>query len=166
MYTIGGRVRGQRRRHRRARDRPIRERAHRHPCVEKGIHTKERDRNQAVPVTKSIISSESRLGVDGSRRSWLKVSPRDSSQPSHKTMAWQAPMLGLIRFFCNRSVGSAVNSQQRRNHAPQTYKNMKQTLTVIAAIALGAFGLAQAQPPGGQHGGWHMNPLEEMSSTL
>ncbi|PYL90543.1 MAG: hypothetical protein DMF14_09575 [Verrucomicrobia bacterium] len=81
-------------------------------------------------------------------------------------MAWQAPMLGLIRFFCNRSVGSAVNSQQRRNHAPQTYKNMKQTLTVIAAIALGAFGLAQAQPPGGPHGGWHMNPLEEMSSTL
>src|SRR5207248_10975142 len=81
-------------------------------------------------------------------------------------MAWQAPMLGLIRFFCNHSVGSAVNSQQRRNHAQQTYKNMKQTLTVIAAIALGAFGLAQAQPQGGPHGGWHMNPHEVMSSTL
>jgi len=96
----------------------------------------------------------------------FKVSPRDSSQPSHKATAWQATMLGLTRFFCNRGVGSAVNSQQRRNHAPQTYKNMKQTLTVIAAIALGAFGLAQAQPPGGPHGGWHMNPLEEMSSTV
>src|SRR5437016_14653826 len=41
---------------------------------------------------------------------------------------------------------------------------MKQTLTVIAA--LGAFSFAQAQPPGGPHGGWHSNPLEEMSSTL
>src|SRR5216110_904845 len=81
-------------------------------------------------------------------------------------MAWQAPMLGLIRFFCNRSLGSAVNSQQRCNHAPQTYKNMKQTLTVIAANALGAFSFAQAQPSGGPHGGWHMNPLEEMSSSL
>jgi Spy/CpxP family protein refolding chaperone len=43
---------------------------------------------------------------------------------------------------------------------------MKQTLTVIAAIALGAFSFAQAQPPGGSHGRWHMNPLEEMSSSL
>ena len=43
----------------------------------------------------------------------------------------------------------------RRN----TYKNMKQTLTVIAAIALGAFSFAQAQPSGGPHGGRHMNPL-------
>jgi Spy/CpxP family protein refolding chaperone len=43
---------------------------------------------------------------------------------------------------------------------------MKQTLTVIAAIALGAIGFAQAQPPAGAHGGWHLNPLEEMSSTL
>jgi Spy/CpxP family protein refolding chaperone len=43
---------------------------------------------------------------------------------------------------------------------------MKQTLTVIAAIALGAFSLAQAQPPGGSHGRWHLNPLEEMSSSL
>jgi Spy/CpxP family protein refolding chaperone len=74
-------------------------------------------------------------------------------------------MLGLTRFFCNRSMGFAVSSQQRRNHAPQTYKNMKQTLT-IAAIALGAFSLAQAQPPGGPHGGWHLNPLQEMSSAL
>src|SRR5437870_2991664 len=81
-------------------------------------------------------------------------------------MAWQAPMLGLIRFCCNRSVGFAVNSQQRRNHAPKNYKNMKPTLTVIAAIALGAFSSARAQPPGGPHGGGHMNPLEEMSSTL
>jgi Spy/CpxP family protein refolding chaperone len=72
----------------------------------------------------------------------------------------------MTRFFCNRSSAFAVNSQQRRNHAPQTYKNMKQTLTIIAAIALGAFSLAQAQPPGGPHGGWHLNPLEEMSSTL
>ena len=63
-------------------------------------------------------------------------------------------------------MGFAVNSQQRRNHAPQTYKNMKETLTLIAAIALGAFSFAQAQPPGGPHGGWHMNPLEEMSSSL
>jgi hypothetical protein len=46
------------------------------------------------------------------------------------------------------------------------YKNMKQTLTLIAAIALGAFSFLQAQPPGGPHAGWHMNPLEEMSSTL
>ena len=46
---------------------------------------------------------------------------------------------------------------------------MKPTLTLIAAIALGTFNLAQAQPPGGPHGphgGWHMNPLEEMSSSL
>jgi Spy/CpxP family protein refolding chaperone len=74
-------------------------------------------------------------------------------------------MLGMT-FFCNRSVSSAVNSQQRRNPAPQTYKNMKQTLTVIAAVALGAFSLTQAQPPGEGHGGWHLNPLEEMSSSL
>ena len=74
-------------------------------------------------------------------------------------------MLGTT-FFCNRNVASAVNSQQRRNHAPQTYKNMKQTLIVIAAIAVGAFSLAQAQPPGGGHGSWHLNPLEEMSSSL
>ena len=63
-------------------------------------------------------------------------------------------------------MGFAVNGHQRRNHAPQTYKNMKQTLTLIAAIALGAFSFTQAQPPGGPHGGWHLNPLEEMSSTL
>ena len=43
---------------------------------------------------------------------------------------------------------------------------MKQTLTLIVAIALGAVGFAQAQPPAGPHGGWHLNPLEEMSSTL
>jgi Spy/CpxP family protein refolding chaperone len=43
---------------------------------------------------------------------------------------------------------------------------MKPTLTVIAAIALGVFSFAQAQPPGGPHGAWHMNPLEEMSSSL
>ena len=43
---------------------------------------------------------------------------------------------------------------------------MKQTLTVIAAIALGVFSFAQAQPPVGPHAGWHINPLEEMSSTL
>jgi len=44
---------------------------------------------------------------------------------------------------------------------------MKQTMTIIAAIALGAFSFLQAQPPGGgPHGGWHINPLEEMSSTL
>ena len=45
-------------------------------------------------------------------------------------------------------------------------ENMKQTLTIIAAIALGAFSFAQAQPPGGPHGSWHLNPLEEMSSSL
>jgi Spy/CpxP family protein refolding chaperone len=43
---------------------------------------------------------------------------------------------------------------------------MKQTLRVIAAIALGAFSLAQAQPAGGSYGRWHLNPLEEMSSSL
>ena len=43
---------------------------------------------------------------------------------------------------------------------------MKQTLTLIATIALGAFSFAHAQPPAGPHGGWHLNPLEEMSSTL
>ena len=43
---------------------------------------------------------------------------------------------------------------------------MKQTLILIAAIVLGTFSFAQAQPPGGPHGGWHLNPLEEMSSTL
>jgi len=63
-------------------------------------------------------------------------------------------------------MGFAVNSRQRRNHAPQTYKNMKQTLIVIAAVALGAFSFARAQPSGGPHGGRYMNPLEEMSSSL
>ena len=63
-------------------------------------------------------------------------------------------------------MGFAVNGHQRRKHAPQNYKNMKQTLTVIAAIALGAFSLAQAQPSEGPHDGRHMNPLEEMSSSL
>jgi len=43
---------------------------------------------------------------------------------------------------------------------------MKRTLTITAAIALGAFSFLQAQPSGGPHGGWHSNPLEEMSSTL
>jgi Spy/CpxP family protein refolding chaperone len=43
---------------------------------------------------------------------------------------------------------------------------MKQTLTAMAIIALGAFSFAQAQPLAGPHGGWHSNPLEEMSSTL
>src|SRR5438270_12179723 len=63
-------------------------------------------------------------------------------------------------------MGFAVNGHQRRKHAPQNYKNMKQTLTVIAAVALGAFSFAQAQPPGGPHGGWHLNPLAAMSSLL
>jgi hypothetical protein len=36
------------------------------------------------------------------------------------------------------------------NMRRKNYKNMKQTLTVIAAIALGAFSFAQAQPPGGR----------------
>jgi len=43
---------------------------------------------------------------------------------------------------------------------------MKQTLTIIAAIAVGAFSFLQAQLPVGPHAGWHLNPLEEMSSTL
>src|SRR5437764_12811253 len=43
---------------------------------------------------------------------------------------------------------------------------MKQTLILIAAIVLGTFSFLQAQPPGGPHAGWHLNPLEEMSSTL
>lgn len=43
---------------------------------------------------------------------------------------------------------------------------MKHTLTIIAAIALGGLSFLQAQPPCGPHGGWHSNPLEEMSSTL
>lgn len=43
---------------------------------------------------------------------------------------------------------------------------MKQTLTVIGIVAVAAFSFAQAQPPAGPHGGWHLNPLEEMSSTL
>ena len=60
----------------------------------------------------------------------------------------------------------AVNGHQRRKHAPQNYKNMKQTVTVIAAIALGAFSFAQAQPSGGPHGGRYMNPLWEMTSSL
>jgi Spy/CpxP family protein refolding chaperone len=51
------------------------------------------------------------------------------------------------------------------NMRRKNYKNMKQTLTVIAAIALGAFSFAQAQPSGG-HGGRHMNPLWEMTSSL
>jgi Spy/CpxP family protein refolding chaperone len=52
------------------------------------------------------------------------------------------------------------------NMRRKNYKNMKQTLTVIAAIALGAFSFAQAQSSGGPHGGRHMNPLWEMTSSL
>ena len=63
-------------------------------------------------------------------------------------------------------MGFAVNSHQRRNHAPQNYKNMKETLTLIAAIALGAFSFAQAQAPAGRTAAGISNPLEEMSSTL
>jgi Spy/CpxP family protein refolding chaperone len=63
-------------------------------------------------------------------------------------------------------MGFAVNGYQRRKHAPQNYKNMKQTLTVIAAVALGAFSFAQAQPSEGSHGDRHMNPLWEMTSSL
>jgi hypothetical protein len=44
------------------------ERAHRHPCVEKGIHTKDSDRNQAASVTKSIIPSE---GATPARSRWI-----------------------------------------------------------------------------------------------
>ena len=44
---------------------------------------------------------------------------------------------------------------------------MKRTLlTMAAAISLGALNFAQAQPPKGPHGGWHRNPLEELSSSL
>ncbi len=44
---------------------------------------------------------------------------------------------------------------------------MKRTLlTMAAAISLGALNFAQAQPPTGPHGGWHRNPLEELSSSL
>jgi Spy/CpxP family protein refolding chaperone len=39
-------------------------------------------------------------------------------------------------------------------------------LTIAAAISLGALNFAQAQPPGGPHGGMHHNPLQEMSSSL
>jgi Spy/CpxP family protein refolding chaperone len=38
-------------------------------------------------------------------------------------------------------------------------------LTIAAAISLGAMNFAQAQPPGGPHGGHH-NPLDEMSNSL
>src|SRR5438045_2917133 len=43
---------------------------------------------------------------------------------------------------------------------------MKKTLTIVAAVTLAAFGRLRAQPPGGPHGVWHHNPLEEMSNTL
>ena len=44
---------------------------------------------------------------------------------------------------------------------------MKRTLlTVAAAISLGALNFVQAQPPAGPHGGWHHNPLEELSNSL
>jgi Spy/CpxP family protein refolding chaperone len=39
-------------------------------------------------------------------------------------------------------------------------------LTTAAAISLGAMNFAQAQPPGGPHGGSHHNPLQEMTSSL
>jgi len=44
---------------------------------------------------------------------------------------------------------------------------MKRTLlTMAAAISLGVLNFAQAQPPGGPHGGWHHNPLEELNNSL
>src|SRR5205807_8622506 len=69
-------------------------------------------------------------------------------------------------FFVTGEWGSRSMVIKGANMRRKNYKNMKQTLTVIAAIALGAFSFAQAQPPGGPHCGGHMNPLEEMSSTL
>src|SRR2546430_16270979 len=69
-------------------------------------------------------------------------------------------------FFVTGEWGSRSMVIKGANMRRKNYKNMKQTLTVIAAIALGAFSFAQGQPPGGPHGGWHLNPLEEMSSAL
>lgn len=44
---------------------------------------------------------------------------------------------------------------------------MKRTLiTLAAAFALSGLNFAQAQPPAGPHGGWHLNPLEEMTNSL
>ncbi len=63
-------------------------------------------------------------------------------------------------------MGFAVNGYQRRKHAPQNYKNMKQTLTVIAAIALGAFSFAQAQPSGRAARRPAYESTGEMSSSL
>ena len=37
---------------------------------------------------------------------------------------------------------------------------------MAAAISLGVLNFAQAQPPGGPHGGWHHNPLEELNNSL
>jgi Spy/CpxP family protein refolding chaperone len=43
---------------------------------------------------------------------------------------------------------------------------MKQSLMLIAALAIAGFGFAQP-PPGGSHGGFgHHNPLEEMTDSL
>ena len=39
-------------------------------------------------------------------------------------------------------------------------------LTMATAISLGMLNFAQAQPPGGPHGGWHHNPLEELNNSL
>jgi Spy/CpxP family protein refolding chaperone len=44
---------------------------------------------------------------------------------------------------------------------------MKRTvLRMAAAISLGALNFVQAQSPAGPHGGWHHNPLEELSDSL
>jgi hypothetical protein len=50
--------------------------------------------------------------------------------------------------------------------AKEKTTTMKQTLTLLAAVSLAAFATAKAQPPGGPHGGWHHNPLQEMTSSL
>src|SRR6476659_8774106 len=69
-------------------------------------------------------------------------------------------------FFVTGEWGSRSMVIKGANMRRKNYKNMKQTLTVIAVIALGAFSFAQAQPSGGPHGGRYMNPLWEMTSSL
>jgi Spy/CpxP family protein refolding chaperone len=53
----------------------------------------------------------------------------------------------------------------RRNQRAAEKQYMKRTF-LITTISILGLSLAQAHPKGERHGGWHRNPLEEMSETL
>src|SRR2546430_16656926 len=101
----------------------MRERAHRHPCVEKGIHTKERDRNQAVPVTK--ISHPERK-------------PTDPVAKTLRSHGGGPPLRSGGKEKSKRRGGGAGKKQQKRNKTSPNYKKKKKKMKINATNSLGA----------------------------